>query len=136
VNFGIYKRLKLNLQEWIEEALKVLFLQRNIFMDIKNFKDIKKGCLQAKFDVSIPEWGLTIRDMTLFQKDGKKWLGMPNRQYQGKDGKPKNFEFIVFDQNTRPRFQKAVIDKIDTGQVEMADQQQNKSTDDSKKVPF
>lgn len=101
-------------------------------MDIINFKEINKGCLQAKFDVSIAEWGLVIREVTLFEKEGRKWLGMPNRQYTSKEGQSKSFDLVFFDKNTRPKFQKAVIEKIQSGQVQAAKQNQN----NEKPMPF
>jgi len=98
-------------------------------MDIINYKEINKGCLQAKFDVSIPEWGLTLRELTLFSKDGKQWLGMPSRQYE-KDGQKKNHDLVSFEKNKRQRFESSCIEKIKSKQYQT---RQEKQTDD---VPF
>ena len=85
-------------------------------MEITNYKLINKGCLLAKFDVSISDWGLTIRDCGLFEKDGRKWISLPNRQYQSRDGLTKNFDYVVFDQKMRSRFEKACLEKIQNNQ--------------------
>ena len=86
-------------------------------MDIVNFKKIDRGCLEAKFDVVIGEWGLTIREMTLLSKDGKQWINFPSRQYE-KDGQKKNFDYVVFEKSRKERFQAAVLEKIGQGCVQ------------------
>lgn len=84
-------------------------------MQILNYSPINKGCLKAKFNVLINDWGLTIRECSLFEKDGKKWIGLPSRQYD-KDGKIKNLDYVVFDKERRIRFDKACLEKINSGQ--------------------
>jgi len=43
------------------------------------------------------EWGgLIIRDITLFQKDGRRWLSFPSRAYE-KDGKTEYFQYVRFE---------------------------------------
>ena len=66
-------------------------------MEILNYKPINKGFLVGKFDLQIPEWGkLTICECTLFEKDGKRWISLPSKQYE-KDGQKKHFNLIRFD---------------------------------------
>jgi hypothetical protein len=97
-------------------------------MDVINFKGIDKGCLKAKFDVVIPEWGLTIREVTLFEKDGKEWLGMPSRQYE-KDGKQKSYDLVSLEKGKRQRFDAACIAKVKAGQYQT--KQEKQSSDDT-----
>lgn len=85
-----------------------------------NYKAIGKGCLMARFDVCIPKWGLTIRECCLFEKESKRWITLPNRQYKGKDGATKNCDLLIFDKPIKQRFDEAVIGKIDAGQFQSA----------------
>lgn len=94
-------------------------------MDIKNYRPINKGCLQACFDVFIDEWGMTIRDCCLFEKEGRKWINLPSRQYQSKEGTTKNFDYIVFEKERKERFQKACLEKISSGQVQQTVKETN-----------
>lgn len=99
-------------------------------MDILNYKEIKKGCLIGRFDVKISEWGLTIRGCSYFEKEGKRWLGMPGEQYQSKDGQTKNFDRVVFDKGTRERFEASCLEKIKAGNY------QAKQEQPANKIPF
>src|SRR6185437_17059712 len=89
-------------------------------MEVLNYRQIDKGCVRARFDVRVPAWGLTLKELTLFEKDGRKWLGLPSRQYQGKDGVVKHFPQAEFDKPVRARFETAVIEKINAKQVQFA----------------
>jgi hypothetical protein len=86
-------------------------------MEIINYKEINKGCLQSKFDVLIAEWGLTIRECSLFKKDSRAWISLPSRQYE-KDGAIKNYDLVSFDREARKRFDSACLAKISSGQVQ------------------
>ena len=81
-------------------------------MKLSNYQEINKGCLKAKFNVNIEEWGLTIRDCCVFEKGGRKWIGLPSRQYQAKDGTTKSFDYVIFDREKRDRFEKACFKEL------------------------
>lgn len=85
-------------------------------MELTNYKTIDKGYLVATFDVTIEQWGLTIKNCTLFRKDSRQWVGLPQKQYQAKDGSTKNFDLVAFDKARKARFDKAVFEKIAAGQ--------------------
>jgi hypothetical protein len=99
-------------------------------MELMNFKTINKGCLLGKFDVKITEWGLTIRGCSYFEKEGKRWVGMPSNRIENKDGSIKNFDHVVFDKGTRARFDAACLEKIKNGQY------QSKQDQPNTKIPF
>ena len=84
-------------------------------MEIVNFKKIEKGCLVARFDVYIPQWGFTIRGCSLFDKGGNRWIGMPSHKVELDDGTTKHFEHVAFDKSIRDRFHSACMEKIDSG---------------------
>jgi hypothetical protein len=99
-------------------------------MEIINYKEINKGALKSKFDVQIKEWGLTLRDCTLFQKESRTWIGMPSKQYQSKEGTTKSYDVVVFDKNMKQRFDAACLDKIKNNQyqIKQENQQQTNSS--------
>ena len=84
-------------------------------MEILNFKQINKGCLIARFDVKIPEWGLTLRGCSIFEKEGKRWIGVPSTRLESKDGSSKNYDHVVFDKAVRSRFDSTCLQKIKDG---------------------
>lgn len=79
---------------------------------ISNYKVIKKGFLEASLDVTVPEWGLEIREIKLFSKEGRQWLSFPSREYE-KDGKKTYFSYVKFSSiEIEQDFQRSVIDSI------------------------
>ena len=81
-------------------------------IEIKNFKRIDKGALQGSFSIYIPEWELTINDVTYFVKEGRRWISFPSREYE-KDGEKKYWPFIKFPKERMEAFTTAVIAQID-----------------------
>jgi hypothetical protein len=66
-------------------------------MRVLEYKQINKGALVGSMSMQFEEWGgLIIRDITLFQKDGKRWLSFPSRAYE-KDGKTEYFQYVRFE---------------------------------------
>ena len=84
-------------------------------MEILNFKKIEKGCLIAKFDVKIPKWGLTLRGCSIFEKDGKRWIGLPSIRLEAKNGSSQHYDHVIFDKTVRSRFDSACLEKIKDG---------------------
>jgi DNA-binding cell septation regulator SpoVG len=52
---------------------------------ITNFKPYKKGSLAAFFSVTLPS-GLIIHECRMFEKESRRWIGLPSRPFTGKDG--------------------------------------------------
>lgn len=80
-------------------------------MLIENVKDVRKGALIAKFDVVLDNMGVTIRDCSYFNKNGKKWIGMPARQFE-KDGKQQYFKLVLIDKEKKPAFERKCFDLL------------------------
>lgn len=102
-------------------------------MEIINYKPVGKGALLAKFDVKISQWSLTIRDCSLLQKkdgDGK-WIALPSRQYDAKDGTKKNYGLVFFEKEMNQRFQNKCLQLIQEGKFE-----QKAAPNNSVDVPF
>jgi len=66
-------------------------------MRVLDYKQINKGSLVGSMSMQFEEWGgLIIRDITLFQKDGRRWLSFPARAYE-KEGKTEYFQYVRFE---------------------------------------
>ncbi len=89
-------------------------------MEIVNYKPIGKGFLLARFDVRIPKWGVTFRNCSLFEKEGKKWISLPNQSFKDENGTTKYFPLIVFEKSVKERFKETVLGKISSGEVTSA----------------
>lgn len=65
-------------------------------LEISKVQMINKGHLLAKCDVRIPAWKFTIHNVSIFEKNGSRWVSMPSQQYE-KDGQKKFFPHCRFD---------------------------------------
>ena len=64
-------------------------------MEITKYRPINKGCVIGNFGLKISKWGIFINDCTLFDKGGKRWISLPQRQYEDK-GEKKYAPYISF----------------------------------------
>lgn len=87
--------------------------QRVNQVEILNYKPIGKGCLVASLDVVISECGLTIRDCALFEKDGRKWINFPSKEYTTPQGEKKRWDFVTMEKDRKTRFDAACIAQVD-----------------------
>jgi len=79
---------------------------------------MEKGYLRGFFDVYIEPWGLTM-SCSYFDKDGKRWVTLPTREYE-KDGEKKYHSLVRFDKERHFKFQDKVLELIDKGEYECA----------------
>ena len=77
-------------------------------MEIFNLKKINSGCLLCCFDVSIPEWGLTIAECKLFEKDGRKWVGFPSKQTSDR----RYVELVSLSKEMKAKFEVSCLAKL------------------------
>ena len=87
-------------------------------IQIRGFKEYQSGTLEGFADIEIPGWKLAINSVPVFQKNGKRWVMLPQSKAE-KDGQVfynKLFEFT--DKSVGSRFSKAVIDAlVDAGHI-------------------
>ena len=58
--------------------------------------------------------GLELRDLTLHQKGGKRWVGLPAKPYQDENGDQKWSHIVKFYDKARgDQFEKTVIAALD-----------------------
>lgn len=66
-------------------------------IEILSFDPSDKGSLKGKIAIKMHKWGgFVIEDISILQKDEKKWLGFPSKKIQ-LDGKDKWVPLIYYD---------------------------------------
>jgi hypothetical protein len=83
-------------------------------LSVADFKQVSgHGALIAFLSIETPS-GLLIRDCRLFEKSGRKWVGLPSRQYTKSDGSTAYAQIVEFSsKEVAARFQDEAIRAID-----------------------
>ncbi|MFE1601588.1 hypothetical protein [Methylobacterium sp. ID0610] len=55
-------------------------------VEIADFKPLERGSLRGFVTVRIPAMRLTIRDCTVNESGGRRWVGLPGKAQLGRDG--------------------------------------------------
>ena len=102
-------------------------------IEILKFEMVNKGSLVARFNVKMHKWGgLVIKDCSLFESNGKKWINLPSRMYEV-DGKKKYAEYIGYED-------RGLNDKFKEGILHAAEEMRGRNTGqvkhDSDEIPF
>jgi len=83
-------------------------------IEIEKFKRIGKGHLLAVADLSITEWRLSIKGVAIFEKAGGRWVALPQKTFQGDDGKTKYTATMAWtDKAVEARFRDAVLSALE-----------------------
>ena len=82
-------------------------------IEIKFFRKYEKNTLKGFLTVLLQPSGIEIRDLTLHEKNGKRWVNMPNKPYED-EGETK-YSYIVFfpDKDRAQKFQEATLKALD-----------------------
>jgi DNA-binding cell septation regulator SpoVG len=83
-------------------------------IEITHYKANDKGAKTATISIKIPKWGnFLIKEISLFAKDGKRWLSMPSRTFE-LEGQKKYFQFVSFEsREIGDKFQGEVFKALD-----------------------
>ena len=83
--------------------------QSRPFFIISNPKLLRKNSLVGSFDLEMPS-GLIVRGAMLFEKDGRRWVNFPSKEWTKSDGSKGFLPLIEFSsKEVRERFQQQVI---------------------------
>ena len=97
------------------------------------FKSVNKGLLVGFADFYIPKTGIEIFGCQLFQKEGKRWINMPSREYANDKGEKKYMEYVRFREPSHKEiFTELALKAIDKKCAEM----QTASESPQQEVPF
>lgn len=67
-------------------------------IECTKFKPFQKGYLQGFADIHLPKWGIEICGCSLYEKDGKRWVNVPGKEYTNAQGEKKYSPFLRFKQ--------------------------------------
>ena len=83
-------------------------------IDIVDFRKREKNTLRGFLTVRLTKVGLEIRDCNVHHKDGKRWIGLPARQYTDKNGEERWALINYFyDDGRFHQFTKATLKALD-----------------------
>jgi hypothetical protein len=76
---------------------------------ITNPKPMRKGTLVGFFDLEMPS-GLIVRGAMLFEKNSKRWVSFPSKEWVKSDGTKGYMPLLEFaDRSISDKFQAAVV---------------------------
>ncbi len=76
---------------------------------ISNAKLLRKNSLIGSFDLEMPS-GLVVRGAMLFEKDGRRWVNFPSKEWTNADGAKQYFPLLEFaSKEIKNRFQNQVV---------------------------
>lgn len=82
-------------------------------ISIINWKPYEKHTLRGFISVRTSD-GLVIKEVCLHEKNGRRWLSMPARQFKREDGTPGWMPMLEFaDDAARSRFQATALAAVD-----------------------
>ena len=58
------------------------------------FKSHKSGSLLGFANLFVPKWGVEVYGCTLHQKEGRRWLNLPSREYEDENGERKYLNIL------------------------------------------
>jgi DNA-binding cell septation regulator SpoVG len=98
-------------------------------LQIRKFTKLDNGALRASFSVLLQS-GLQIHDVLLFTKGDSRWLCMPSKKFDGKDGKPVYRPMVDFggNRNLENRFRDQVMNVLEA--ESLLDEARPEITDD------
>ncbi len=81
-------------------------------ISIENYKPIGKNGLKCVFDLKLNQTSMILRGCSLFEKDGKRWINLPQKVYEV-EGKKKYTAIVeIQDKALRERFQKSAKEAL------------------------
>lgn len=103
-------------------------------IEILKLETLNKGSLIARFNVKMHKWGgLVIRDCSLFESNGKKWINLPSRQYEV-DGKKKYVSYLHYeDRALDDKFKESIMHAAEEFRSKSAPEEQMEG---SEEIPF
>jgi hypothetical protein len=83
-----------------------------VAIKILSYRAYSKNTLRAFIEAELPS-GLVIRDLTLHEKNGRRWVSFPARQYQKDDGTSSWVNLVYFpDREKNDKFQELILDAV------------------------
>jgi len=82
-------------------------------MKVLAFREYRKNTLQGFAEVELPS-GMRIRDLSLHERNGERWIAYPAKQFTKEDGSQGWLNLVYFaDRKVNGEFQKSVLAALD-----------------------
>ena len=92
-------------------------------VEVRSFRKFEKNSLRGFLVIYMTNIGLEIRDATVHEKDGKRWIGLPAKPYQDESGNTKYSHIIKFTDKAKwSLFQDLALKALDKYRIEKGDQ--------------
>jgi hypothetical protein len=83
-------------------------------IEIQEFRKYQKNSLQGFVTLILTGAGLQIKDATYHQSNGKRWISLPAKPYEGDDGSTKYSYIVSFpDKKIYTKFQEQALKALD-----------------------
>ncbi len=83
---------------------------------VENFHRLDCGHLVGFVDIVIPKWCLSIKGVAVFDKNGGRWVKMPQKRHQEGDGETNYADAMAWtDKAVETRFRDAVLRALEAG---------------------
>ena len=80
---------------------------------VSNTKLLRKNSLVGSFDLEMPS-GLVVRGAMLFEKNSRRWVNFPSKEWTDNSGTKKYFPLLEFNsKETADKFQAAVLPVVE-----------------------
>lgn len=77
------------------------------------WKALERGSMKGFLSLSLPS-GMVIHEIMLFEKEGKRWIGLPSRPFEKKDGTKAYNAIVEFpDRDRRDKFIQMALAAMD-----------------------
>jgi DNA-binding cell septation regulator SpoVG len=88
-------------------------LESDQVIRVVDFRAFDKNSLRGFIIVALPD-GMIVHGITLHEKNGSRWVGLPSKKFAGKDGTEGYTPIVEFrDRAALDRFRDAVLDGLD-----------------------
>lgn len=84
-------------------------------IEILNYKEMKKSALEGYVSIYVPKMGLEIYEVAVMNKNGQRWINLPQKKYEDRDtGETKYSSLVRFrEREHSDRFRDAVLQALD-----------------------
>jgi hypothetical protein len=97
-------------------------------LEVTHYKELNKGPLVSTFTIRLLKLGLEIRECTEWNKNGKRWISLPSRQYE-QNGEKKYFSICYFyERENQGVFEKHALEALDKAKATYIPPTQNQTT--------
>lgn len=104
-------------------------------IEVLKFTPYRKGFLLGFADVYVPKMGLEIHGMSLAEKNGKRWVNMPSKEFKDDKGETKYAPIMKFrDKDLNTRFCATALEAIE--KVMPAESAEVSNNEDQMGLPF